>query len=530
MLLYYRENIGGDYLKKILITIKNKSLLFTFNYRLDEEVKDLVNTNIISDNKLIFSDDYIMENSHIVGLFVKELIEEQEIQKLIITNLEILAVFKKSLKDITNINTLYISDENNFTYEAYEIITKCSNIKKVSCYSIPTYMIDLFDKKGVEVESRAEILYTSNFMEENNLTSYSKIYYKSSLKIEPPLTEQDYKDFEAFCKINRYLKTISFNACSTDGIKYISKIMIQNRVKAKITVNDNITNRETIDNLKKLKRVLRINHINLELKYTKEYINKNFMKQLITTTVLLCAFIVFVITSGSTIYILLNNKESEENVERISQRIEDKISEDNFKKEAEPDDTPVEVDPMLPKMKSLLELNSDTVGWLTVPGTNIDYPVVKTTNNDFYLDHNFEKQKDYNGWVFMYNRNSTRNLDKNTVLFAHNRYYSGVMFGTLNNLTKEKWYSQAHNISIFYNTMYEEFEWEVFSIYRIKVTDDYLKNTFENETEWLDFIDLLKSRSIFKSDANINGKSKIITLSTCLENDQRLVVHAVLKQ
>ena len=517
-------------MKKILITIKNKSLLFTFNYKLDEEVKDLVNTNIISDNKLIFSDDYIKDNSHIVGLFVKELIVEQKIKKLIITNLEILTIFKTALKDITNIDTLYISDENNFTYEAYEIITSYPNIKKISCYSIPTYMIDLFDKKDVEVESRAEILYTSNFMEENNLTSYSKMYYKTSLKMDPPLTEQDYKDFEAFCKINRYLKSISFNACSTDGIKYIAKILIENRIKARITVNDNITSKETIEKLKRLKRILKINHINLELKYTKEYINKNFMKQLITSTVLLCAFIVFVITSGSTIYILLNNKESEENVERISQRIEEKVSEDNIKRENEEETGEIDTDPMIPKMKSLLELNNDTVGWLTVPGTNIDYPVVKTNNNDFYLDHNFEKQKDYNGWVFMYNKNNIRNLNKNTILFAHNRYYSGVMFGTLSNLTKEKWYSQAKNISIFYNTLYEEFEWEVFSIYRIKVTDDYLKTTFENDTEWLDFIYMIRSRSIFTSDATVDKDDKIITLSTCLENDQRLVVHAVLKK
>ena len=518
-------------MKKILITIKSKSLLFTFNYKLDEDVKDLVNTNIISDNELIFSDEYIKENSHIVGLFIKELIEDQKINKLIITNLEILNIFKDTLKDINNIDTLYISDENNFTYEAYEIITNNSNFKKLSCYSIPTYMIDLFDKKDIEVESRAEILYTSNFMEENGLTSYSKMYYKSSLKIEPPLTQQDYKDFEAFCKINRYLKTINFNACSIDGVQNLAKILIQNRIKARIIINDNITNKELIEKLKRLKKVLKSNNIYLELKYTKEYINKNFMKQLITSTILLCAFIVFVIASGSTIYIILNNKESEKNIDRINQRIEEKIAEDNLKRENEPNNTnEPDKDPIIPKMKSLLELNDETVGWLAVPGTNIDYPVVKSDNNDFYLNHNYEKQRDYNGWVFMYNLNNPQILDKNTILFAHNRYYSGVMFGTLNNLTKEKWYSQANNISIFYNTLYEEFEWQVFSIYRIQVTDDYLKTSFKNDIEWFDFIDMLKDRSLFKSDVNITHDDKIITLSTCLENDQRLVVHAVLKK
>lgn len=516
-------------MRKILITIKNNSLIFTFNYKLDEEIKDLVNTNIISDNKLIFSDEYIKDNSHIVGLFIKELILDQKIKKLIITNLEIITIFKNCFKDIDSLNTLYISDENNFTYAAYEIITKLTKFKKISCYSIPTYMIDLFDKNNIEVESRAEILYTSNFMEENNLTSYSKIYYKTSLKIAPPLTEQDYNDFDAFCKINRYLRTINFNACSIDGINSISKILIQNRIKARIIINDNITSKEIIEKLKKLKKVLKLRHIDLELKYTKEYVSRNYMKQLVTTTMFLCAFIIFLIASGSTVYVILNNKESEKNVERIAQKIEDKIAEDNFENE-NTDIINQDDDGMIPKMRSLLDLNSDTVGWLTVPGTNINYPVVKTNDNNFYLDHNFDKERDYNGWVFMNHQNNSRNLNKNTILFAHNRFYSGVMFGTLHKLTEEKWYSQASNISIFYNTLYDELEWEVFSIYRVKVTDDYLKISFDSDNEWLDFIKMIKDRSMFESSATITKDDQILTLSTCVENDQRLVVHAVLKK
>ena len=124
----------------------------------------------------------------------------------------------------------------------------------------------------------------------------------------------------------------------------------------------------------------------------------------------------------------------------------------------------------------------------------------------------------------------SRNLNKNTILFAHNRYYSGIMFGTLHNLTKKNWYSEAENISLFYNTMYEEMEWEVFSIYRVNVTDDYLKINFESEEEWNDFINTLKERSIFESKREITYDDQIITLSTCAENDQRLVVHAVLKK
>ena len=521
-------------MKKILIAIKNNSLIFTFNYKLDEDVKKLMNTNIISDNQLIFSDDYIIENSRIVGLFIKELLSERKITKIIVTNFEIISILKNSLSELNTIDTLYISDETNFTYEAYEIIVKCHKFKKVSCYSIPTYMIDLFDKYNIEIESRQEILYTSNFMEENNLVSYSKIYYKTSLKIAPPLTIQDYKDFEAFSKINRYLKTINFNACSLDGIDNLSKILIQNKSKVRIIIHDNLTSKEMIENLKKKKKELKKHKIDLELKYTEEYVSKNLIKQLTVTTLLACAFIVFLIASGSTVYVLLNNMESEKNVEEISRRIEEKIAEDNTENADNNTTTINKVlpgdDSMIPKMRSLLELNDETVGWLNVPGTNIDYPIVKANDNKFYLDHNFDKKKDYNGWVFMNNVNNPKNLNKNTILFAHNRYYSGVMFGTLNNLTKPSWYNEASNISIYYNTLYEELEWEVFSVYRVNVTDDYLKISFENDNEWLDFIQLLKSRSIFESKREITADDQILTLSTCAENDQRLVVHAVLKK
>ena len=104
------------------------------------------------------------------------------------------------------------------------------------------------------------------------------------------------------------------------------------------------------------------------------------------------------------------------------------------------------------------------------------------------------------------------------------------MFGTLNNLTKKKWYSEAHNISIYYNTMYKEMEFEVFSIYNIDVTDDYLKIHFDTDEEWLEFIEMIRSRSIFESSASVDKDDIIITLSTCVENDKRLVVHAVLKK
>ena len=507
---------------KILFSIKDKSLILTYNYQKEQE-ENLLKTNVLKKDKIIFSSEYIEKNGHTVGRFINEAVKHYNIEKIIITKLDMLKTLEKVLDTIEMIDTLYISDEENFTYEAYEIIVRLNKFKKVNCYSIPTYMIELFDKKNIKVESRAEILFTSNFFEENNLVSYSKIYYNTSLKIAPPFTEQDQKDFETFCKINRYLRVIHFNACSVQSIEKLAKILIKNKIKnIQLIVHDNINRKTLIDPLKKIKKILLKYQLYIELQYTEEYVNKNYSKQLILATLITCSFMALIIAGGSLMYVLINNKISEKNVNEISELIQRKIAQDNLTGSNEKNE-----DGKLSRMASLLELNNDTIGWITVPGTNIDYPVVQKDNNDYYLTHNFNNQFDYNGWVFLNYKNNAKDLDPNTIIFAHNRYDSGVMFGTLSRVTKKEWYNQSENIKIYFNTLYEEYEWQVFSIYEIPVTDDYLKTSFSSTTEYQDFINMIRERSIFQSDVKVDFSDKILTLSTCQDINSRLVVHAV---
>ena len=73
-------------------------------------------------------------------------------------------------------------------------------------------------------------------------------------------------------------------------------------------------------------------------------------------------------------------------------------------------------------------------------------------------------------------------------------------------------------------------EFEVFSIYKTNITADYLKTTFDSDLEWNNFIKMIRERSMFQNNINVGTNDKIITLSTCLDNDTRLVVHAVLRK
>lgn len=522
-------------MQKILIEIKNQYLEF-FNVTSKAYISnDLLNTNIISNNKLLFSKDYILENLKMVSSFIKEITIDKNIETIYLNDLSMISLVCQLINKC-QIKTLVSLDEKNFTYEAYESISKVPSIKKVNCYSIPTFMIELFDQKNIIVESRSEILFTSKFMQENNLNQYSKIYYKIALRFTSPLTPTDLTDFLTFLKINKYLKTIHFNTLNIPDLKSIIGILIKERVKnIRLVIHSNGIDKETALTLKKYNQNLKKYHLVIKLSYSNEYIKENYLKQVIITTLTYCFIIIICLSCMAISYVLINNKTSEANVAKINERI-NTVIEASKNNTITPEETPAEPSDNLDspiknkELESLLEINSDTVGWLTVPNTNIDYPVVKTTDNDYYLDHNYEKKYDYNGWVFMHYYNSTHNLDKNTIIFAHNRFYSGIMFGTLNEVTKDTWYNNTKENLITFNTLYDNMQFEVFSIYKTNITADYLKTTFDSDLEWNNFIKMIRERSMFQNNVNVGTNDKIITLSTCLDNDTRLVVHAVLRK
>ncbi len=174
----------------------------------------------------------------------------------------------------------------------------------------------------------------------------------------------------------------------------------------------------------------------------------------------------------------------------------------------------------------LLRKNKDTVGWLKLEGTNINYPVVQTDNNDYYLNHAFNGYKNYAGWVFMDYRNNAVDFDKNTIIYGHGRI-DGTMFGSLKNIVKNNWYENTDNYVLKFSTPTENTLWQVFSVYTIEKESYYITTEFKTDDEYLEFINTLSNRSIYKFNATLNKDDKIITLSTCFQdNKHRVVLHA----
>lgn len=175
----------------------------------------------------------------------------------------------------------------------------------------------------------------------------------------------------------------------------------------------------------------------------------------------------------------------------------------------------------------LIKKNDETVGWIKVNGTNVNYPFVQTKDNDFYLSHTYDKSYNDAGWVFMDYRNDPKNYDKNTIIYAHGRL-DKTMFGSLRKIITSGWFDDYENHVIKLSTPKENTLWQVFSVYKIPTTNDYIKISFENDEEYSNFLNTLINRSVFNFNTSINSNDKIITLSTCYDDYNKVVLHAKL--
>lgn len=174
----------------------------------------------------------------------------------------------------------------------------------------------------------------------------------------------------------------------------------------------------------------------------------------------------------------------------------------------------------------LLKENPDTVGWIMIPGTEIDYPVVQTDDDSYYLTHDYNKAESGHGSIFMDYRNSANVSDKHTILYGHNMR-DGTMFHDLNEYKNLDFLSKHRYIE--YRNLNGIYRWEIFSTYSTNVDFDYLQTEFVSNDVFLSFINNLLTHSQFDSyEMDLKEEDRILTLSTCcndIENGRR-VVHA----
>ncbi len=174
--------------------------------------------------------------------------------------------------------------------------------------------------------------------------------------------------------------------------------------------------------------------------------------------------------------------------------------------------------------KELKKANVDTRAWIIVEGTNINYPVVQSTDNDYYLTHSYDHSYTHNGWTFMDFRNDTLMNDRNTIFYGHN-LLNGTAFGSLSNVFKT---GSAAKIMVL-TTDNKMYTYQVFSGYEIDAEIYYLQTDFFGDDDYEEFITTIANRNTLPISNQVSVEDKIITLSTCTDdNSGRKVLHAKL--
>ena len=208
---------------------------------------------------------------------------------------------------------------------------------------------------------------------------------------------------------------------------------------------------------------------------------------------------------------------------KATQELTSFIDTNNGEKQAEGDvdeNNSITID--FPRLK---EKNSDVVAFIKVNGVSIEQIVVKGTDNSYYLNHGFNKERNAAGWIFADYRNKFDGTDKNIIIYGHNMR-NGTMFANLKNVLNNEWKDNQENRYISFVTEQECSTYEVFSVYQIKDESYYLTTEFR-EGEFGEFIKTLKSRSKYNFSVDVSESDQIITLSTCAnDNRYRVVLHA----
>lgn len=184
---------------------------------------------------------------------------------------------------------------------------------------------------------------------------------------------------------------------------------------------------------------------------------------------------------------------------------------------------------ILAKYQKLYQENNDLAGWLAIAGTEIDYPVMQCEDDEYYLHHNFFKEKDKYGCLYVREIADLDTPGTNFIIYGHNMQ-DGCMFGNLDHY-KEEGYFREHPL-ISFDTLSEEREYMVLASFRSQLSEgDFKYYKFyqaDTEEEFMGFYGTVKELSLYDTGVTAEFGDTFLTLSTCSAHteDGRFVVVA----
>ncbi len=239
-------------------------------------------------------------------------------------------------------------------------------------------------------------------------------------------------------------------------------------------------------------------------------INLNHNKKIICTIMFILVTIFFII-SATLITLNYKNRLANKNLnKKLSQKYKQNNS--SIKKDNYPNN-------MLPEFYSLYDTNKDIKGWLTIPKTVINYPVVESSNNDFYLHNNFNKTSDIYGALFLDYRNNINEQSQNLIIYGHNMK-DGQMLTSIVNYEQTDFYNNSALIT--FNTIYSHYYWKVFAAFIANASPsngyvfNYLVTNFSSNNDFNNFIKEVRARSLINTPSvDVVSSDTLLTLSTC---------------
>lgn len=178
--------------------------------------------------------------------------------------------------------------------------------------------------------------------------------------------------------------------------------------------------------------------------------------------------------------------------------------------------------------------NPDTVGWISIPGSTVNYPVVQGEDNEFYLNNNFYKKPSNFGSIYLDTKIDPAKIGtrySNTVIYGHNMY-DGQMFSFLLNYIQNDENQKYFDDNSEFMTLFDKkiYKWQIFSAYKTDRNFDYLQSDFKDSNDYEGFLIRLVKNSTYKNNIQVGKEDAIITLSTCYTSIyyDRIAIHAKL--
>ncbi len=176
-------------------------------------------------------------------------------------------------------------------------------------------------------------------------------------------------------------------------------------------------------------------------------------------------------------------------------------------------------------LAALKEVNPEVVGWIFIPSTRINYPILQAEDNSFYLNMTWEKKWNPAGSIFLECENKADFTDFNTIIYGHNMYTT-TMFSSLRQYRNRSMWEKSPYIYIVNNSGVHRYQ--VFSSYETPVDAPAYKLSFKQNDTRADFLRHAQQQSVVEASVMPALTDRIITLSTCTGeySDTRWVVHA----